>query len=160
MANKPKKTRAEAKAETSARLIKAARKNFFQHGYVNTSMDVLSAEAGVTRGAAYHNFGGKEGLFEAVVRQIDAEIGHQLLTANPGGQNALEAFTNICTLYLELTLNPEVQKIVFQDAPSVLGQRLRDIDSEGSIAPLAEALSDLMAQGVIVKQHPEVLFSD
>ena len=87
--------RARKKAETSARLIAVARRSFFERGYAQTSMDELCAEAGVTRGALYHNFGGKEGLFEAVVRQIDAEIGEKLLAV--AGETADKArFIETC----------------------------------------------------------------
>lgn len=37
-------------------------------------MDKLTAEAGLTRGALYHHFGDKRGLFAAVVDQIDSQM--------------------------------------------------------------------------------------
>ena len=80
--------REQKKAETSARLLATARKWFFEKGYAGTSMDELCAGAGVTRGALYHNFGGKEGLLEAVVRQIDDEIGERMIAAS-GAASAL-----------------------------------------------------------------------
>lgn len=110
-------------------------------------MEDLCAEAGVTRGALYHNFGSKEGLFEAVVRQIDSEIGERLLAAS-GQRVTFEGFCRTCIAYLETALDPEVQKIVFQDGPSVLGQRLRDIDQESYLEPLRLAIVDLQMQGV------------
>jgi AcrR family transcriptional regulator len=153
---KPKKTRAASKAETSAQLIKTARKHFFEHGYAGTSMDALAEEAGLTRGAIYHNFGGKEGLFEAVIQQIDDEMSEKLLTTEVGNTMLLETLITASCLYLDLTLDPEVQKLVFQDAPAVLGQRLRDMD-EGTIAQLADALRELIAQGTFVAADAESL---
>ncbi|MEM6428442.1 MAG: TetR/AcrR family transcriptional regulator [Deinococcota bacterium] len=154
---KPKQTRAASKAETSAQLIKTARQHFFEHGYAGTSMDALAEDAGLTRGAIYHNFGGKEGLFEAVIQQIDDELSEKLLDVEVGGTTLLEAFIATCCLYLDLTLDPEVQQLVFQDAPAVLGQRLRDLDTKGSIAPLAEALTELIAEGTFVPADVESL---
>ena len=144
------------KAETSARLVAVARKMFFEHGYAQTSMDRLCAEAGVTRGALYHNFGGKEGLFEAVVLQIDAEMVERLLIV-AGDTVDLDSFIRTCLAYLEFALEPEIQRIVFQDGPSVLGQRLREIDSEDSIDPLVGAIEELMAAGVFAPANPRAL---
>src|SRR5574344_355703 len=59
---------------TRAKLIAAARSAFAQHGYAQASMDELTAQAGLTRGALYHHFGGKPGLLAAVFAQIDAEM--------------------------------------------------------------------------------------
>lgn len=153
---KSKKTRAASKAETSAQLIKTARKHFFEHGYAGTSMDALAEEAGLTRGAIYHNFGGKEGLFEAVIKQIDDEMSEKLLTTEVGNTMLLETLITASCLYLDLTLDPEVQKLVFQDAPAVLGQRFRDMD-EGTIAQIADALRELISQGTLVPADAESL---
>lgn len=61
-------------AETRKKLIEVARRSFTTYGYAETSMDKLTAEAGLTRGALYHHFGDKKGLFAAVVDQIDSEM--------------------------------------------------------------------------------------
>ena len=148
--------RQQQKAETSARLIAAARKSFFEVGYAETSMDKLCASAGVTRGALYHNFGGKDGLFEAVVREIDREMGERLL-AICGDDTSLDMFVKVCRAYLTFTLDPEIQRIVFQDAPSVLGQRLREIDAQSSIDPLTEAIADLINRKIFPDVDPKAL---
>lgn len=151
------KVREQKKAETSARLIAAARKSFLERGYARTSMDELCAEAGVTRGALYHNFGGKEGLFGAVVRQIDHEVGERLLTL-AGTDESLNGFIKTCVAYLEMALEPEVQQILFKDGPAVLGQRLRQIDQEGSIEPLRDAIEAMQISGII-KQGNAMAFA-
>ena len=56
--------------ENRVRLIAAARQAFAEHGYAAASMDDLTAAAGLTRGALYHSFGNKRGLFAAVVEQM------------------------------------------------------------------------------------------
>src|SRR3546814_18047223 len=65
-------------AETRSTLLKLARQMFGKPGYADASMDELTAAAGMTRGALYHHFGSKQGLFEAVVEQIDEEMDDQL----------------------------------------------------------------------------------
>ncbi|MEM6305734.1 MAG: TetR/AcrR family transcriptional regulator [Pseudomonadota bacterium] len=142
--------REQKKAETSARLLATARTWFFEKGYAATSMDELCAAAGVTRGALYHNFGGKEGLLEAVVRQIDEEIGERMIAAS-GDTVDRDSCIKTCLAYLEAALDPEVRRIVLQDAPAVLGQRLRDIDQEGSIEPLRETIAQLQGQRAFIE---------
>ena len=144
-------------AETVNALVAAARRSFASVGYANTSMDALCAEAGLTRGALYHHFGGKDGLLEAVVRQIDGEMGGRMDSACAHHSDPYRAFKACCLAYLDLALDPEIQQIVLRDAPAVLGQRLREIDADGSIGPLMQALEPLMAQGVIEATDAEAL---
>ena len=138
-----------AKAHTSRKLLAAARRQFFEFGYAAASMSAICQEAGVTRGALYHNFGSKAALFEAVVCQIDAEIGDRILASVPEDTVTLDGFTRACLTYLQAATEPEIQKIMFRDAPAVLGQRLRDLDAEGSVGPLQEALQSLMDDGTL-----------
>ena len=154
---KKARTHAEMTAETTAKLVSAARRSFGSRGYAETPMDELCAEAGLTRGALYHHFGGKPGLLEAVVRQIDEEIGDRLEVHYSGIGDPWEAFRACNIEYLRLALDPEIQRIVLRDAPAVLGQRLREIDEDGSIGPLAEALDQLMRAGRIVACDAEVM---
>lgn len=153
----PRRTHAEMKAETRSALIGAARKAFAEQGYANASMDALCESAGVTRGALYHHFGGKDGLLEAVVRQIDSEIGTRLEAHYAKVEDPWEAFCACNIEYLRLALDPEIQQILLRDAPAVLGQRMREIDEESSIAPLVAAIEDLIAQGRMRPCDPQTI---
>ena len=155
--SKKRRTRSDSAAETTEALICTARRHFSTVGFGNTSMDALCAEAGLTRGALYHHFGGKEGLLEAVVRRIHCEMGARIEEAWDAEVEPLDAFKTCCVAYLRLALEPEVQQIVLRDAPAVLGQRLREIDGEGCIAPIMEALEGLMSSGRIRRGDPEAL---
>ena len=152
-----RRSRAEMTAGTMNSLMSAARRSFRLHGYAATSMDALCADAGLTRGALYHHFGGKEGLLEAVVREIDSEMGTRMSSVADAIADPFESLKACCLTYFELALDPEVQQIVLKDAPAVLGQHLRDIDAEGSIAPLVEVLSELMDLQRIHRTDPEAL---
>lgn len=145
-----KNARLAAKAETSRSLIRSARQHFFEQGYSAASMEVICEDAGVTRGALYHNFGGKTGLFEAVVRQINTEVGDRILESVAEERPTLDGFIRACLTYLRLASEPETQKIMFREAPAVLGQKLRDLDAEGSLGPLQEALEALIEEGLIM----------
>ena len=154
-------TRAQAAQGTTERLIAAAHRAFAEHGFAEVSLDALAAEAGVTRGALHHHFGNKAGLFEAVVRRIDAEIGDEMQAVWEVNPDAWEGFRACFHAYLDAVLRPDRSRILFQDAPAVLGLKAVDIlmesgfgemlaelqgfiDSRRITAPDAEALAHLL----------------
>jgi AcrR family transcriptional regulator len=67
-AKKPK-TRAEAKENTRAELIAAAREEFAARG-LEASLDAICARAGLTRGAFYVHFADREALIVAVMDDV------------------------------------------------------------------------------------------
>ena len=54
--------------ELGRRILEAAQKHFNEHGLERASVDAIAADAGVSKMTVYSNFGSKEGLFHAVVR--------------------------------------------------------------------------------------------
>ncbi|HVT41686.1 MAG TPA: helix-turn-helix domain-containing protein, partial [Acidimicrobiales bacterium] len=66
---------------TRATLVGAARELFGAQGYAETSIDEIVARAGLTKGAVYHHFEGKEGLFTAVFEQVYREVTDQAAAA-------------------------------------------------------------------------------
>ena len=55
--------------ERVRRILEAARSHFHAHGLERANLDAIAADAGVSKMTIYSNFGSKEGLFEAVVRE-------------------------------------------------------------------------------------------
>lgn len=55
------------KDRTRARIVEAARQLFNEHGYDRVTLDMVMAEAGLTRGGFYAHFRAKEALFAAAV---------------------------------------------------------------------------------------------
>ena len=152
-----RRTHAAMSAETRAKLLASARQAFGVYGYAGASMDAVCDDAGVTRGALYHHFGGKPALLEAVVREIDREMGEHLDAHSAAIADPWEALCACNVEYLRLALRPEIQQIVLRDAPAVLGQRLREIDQEGSIVSIVEALDALLADERIVDCDTETV---
>lgn len=62
-----RKSRAENKVETHARLLDAAREVFTTLGYQGATLDDIAAKAGFTKGALYWHFPNKQALFMALV---------------------------------------------------------------------------------------------
>jgi len=143
-----RRTRAEMIEETRDKLVATGRQAFGSAGYANTSMDDLTAKAGLTRGALYHHFGGKEGLLAAVVDQIDEEVDLRLQKMSATAPSLWEGFRRRCRAYLELSLEQEIRRIIMQDARAVLGD-ISPAAQRHCIASLQDMLEKLIEQGVI-----------
>jgi AcrR family transcriptional regulator len=153
----PRRSRAKMIATTRARLIAAARMAFGRSGYADAVMDDITASAGLTRGALYHHFGGKDGLLEAVVDQIGAEMDARLEAAYHAAPDPWTGFRTCTAAYLRMALEPEIQRIVLRDAPAVLGERFRALDEDASLFSIVTTLETLMERGVVARTDPEAL---
>ncbi|WP_241665458.1 TetR/AcrR family transcriptional regulator [Teichococcus oryzae] len=145
----PPKRRSEMMEETRAKLIRAGRAAFAEKGYAAASMDELTAGAGLTRGALYHNFGDKRGLLQAVVNQIDAEMAARARAIGSRAENAWEGLLAEGAAYIEMALEPEVQRVVLLDGPAVLGDPSRWPSQDGCLRTTVDTVRGLIAQGVL-----------
>lgn len=152
-----RKARTEMIEETRRKLVAAARQQFGGVGYAETVMDELTAQAGMTRGALYHHFGDKKGLFLAVVQEIDAEMDTRLADITASTPDDWEAFAGRCRGYLIMMTEPHAQRILLRDSPSVLGADYLQASKLGCITWMTGALQALMAQRRIATAEPEAL---
>lgn len=141
--------RAQMMEETRAKLIRAARKAFATKGYAAASMDELTAEAGLTRGALYHNFGGKQGLLQAVVDQIDQEMVERMLVAQARAASRWEGLLEEGVAYIEMALEPEVQRIMLLDGPAVLGDPSQWPNQNACLLRTAQTIQILIDEGAV-----------
>lgn len=141
--------RDEMIAQTREKLIKSARNSFAQHSFAAASMDELSKEAGLTRGALYHHFGGKIGLLKAVITEIEQEIDQDIHRETRNIADKWQLFLTECQIYLRNMLNSEVQQIMMRDGPAFLGD-ISTWESQGYyIKIMAIALQELMDEGTM-----------
>ncbi|WP_423933622.1 TetR/AcrR family transcriptional regulator [Comamonas sp. 23] len=150
-----RRTRAEMEA-TRASLLATARQVLAEHGYADTSMDDLTARAGLTRGALYHHFGDKKGLLAAVVAQIDDEMDARLQAISDSADDPWQGFRQRCRAYLEMALEPEIQRIVLRDARAVLGGASPDAQRH-CLTAMQGLISTLIAQGVVAPADARAL---
>lgn len=141
--------RAETMEENRAKLIAAARRAFARTGYAAASMDELTAEAGLTRGALYHNFGDKRGLLAAVVNQIDAEMAARAHQAAAQASDEWEGLLIEGVAYIEMALDPEVQRIVLLDGPAVLGDPSLWPSQNNCLQVTKRTVERLIGQGIM-----------
>ena len=135
--------------ETRAKLIRAARKAFAAKGYAAASMDDLTAEAGLTRGALYHNFGDKKGLLQAVIDQIDAEMVARMRAAQDRAETRWLGFLDEGVAYIEMALEPEIQRIMLLDGPAVLGDPSRWPNQNACLRTTTQTIQALIDEGTV-----------
>ncbi|WP_134052457.1 TetR/AcrR family transcriptional regulator [Rheinheimera aquimaris] len=136
-------------ADNRAKLITAARKAFAEKGYAGASMDELTADAGLTRGALYHNFGDKRGLLAAVVEQIDSDMAMRAHAIGAKEQDEFQGLLAEGAAYIRMALEPEVQRIVLLDGPAVLGDPSQWPSQSSCLQATRLTVERLIAQGVI-----------
>lgn len=152
MARRP---RTEMIAETRAKLLGAARHAFGTVGYADASMDELTAAVGLTRGALYHHFGDKKGLLRAVISEIDDEMNERLRIVSASAADEWAGFRDECTAYIEMALEPEIQRIVLRDGPAVLGDPWNWPTQSACIRSMTASLETLVADRILLAIDPE-----
>jgi AcrR family transcriptional regulator len=143
------KKRVESMQENRTKLVAAARKAFAAKGYAAASMDELTAEAGLTRGALYHNFGDKRGLFAAVVNQLDSEMAARARKVGASEANEWDALIAEGEAYIQMALDPEIQRIVLLDGPAVLGDPSQWPSQDNCLQVTRQAVERLMASKIM-----------
>jgi AcrR family transcriptional regulator len=150
-----KRTQVERSQSTRSALIEAARPLFAERGFAGVGTEEIVRAAGVTRGALYHHFAGKRELFAAVYEQIEVELAQRIaagaLEANAA--SPLEAMRAGTEMFLAASAEPETQRIVLLDGPSVLGwDRWREIAAEHGLGLIEATLRAAIEAGSIEPQ--------
>jgi AcrR family transcriptional regulator len=129
-------------------LVATARELFGRHGYDGTSIEAILDAAGVARGALYHHFANKAELFDAVLDREMAAMAATVATAARPVQDPLDSLRAGCDAFLELTLDPAVQRITLLDPPAVVGwERWREIDRKYTLGGLRAVIRRLAKAG-------------
>ena len=150
--------RATQREATISRLVAVARAGFAEHGYAAAATEEMVHAAGVTRGALYHHFGSKEGLFRAVLEQVHAEVAERVGAAAEAESDDWEALLAGCRAFLFAANDPAIQQIMLIDGPAVLGwSAWRQMDEEHSLRLLRDHLDLLAEQGKLRTQRTEPL---
>lgn len=130
MSAAPRRTQQERTAATRRTLLDAARHLFGAEGYAAVGTERVAREAGMTRGALYHQFADKTELFAAVLEEVEADIAARMAAA-AGGLDPADTGALLVAgagVFLDACTEADIQRIVLLDGPSVLGwERWREI---------------------------------
>ena len=154
----PRKTRTEMRTQTREALLAFAREKFGAQGFDDMSVEEVAAAAGLTKGAVYHHFGSKQGLFEGVVDQIDREV-EAYMQDLVVGLEGWELLRVSCSRYMEKLLDPALQQIILRDAPNHFPDFMLRPKQMRCVALMAETLGSIMPESVTAWADMEALAS-
>ncbi|GAA4797827.1 TetR/AcrR family transcriptional regulator [Actinomycetospora chlora] len=150
-----RRTQEERSAATRAALKAAARRLWTERGYADVGTPEIAREAGVTRGAMYHQFDDKTALFLAVIADVEervmAELGRAVAAA--GAATPAAALRAALEGWLTISVDPEVRQIVLLDGPGVLGwARFRELTRDYSLGMTEQLLAAAVEAGELAAQ--------
>jgi AcrR family transcriptional regulator len=149
-------TKAQQREETTRTLVATARDLFAGKGFAHVSLNEIAQVAGVTKGALYHYYAGKDDVFRVVLGQI-----HEELAAEVGAVAAGDPWRSLvqgCRTFLELATDARNRRILLVDAPAVLGwEAWRELDENASMRHLIDQLRVLVDAGLMADQPLEPL---
>lgn len=166
-------------ADTRSRVLDAAAHIFATGGYMNSSLDKVAEAAGLSKGAVYWHFSGKQDLFLAVLeqqyerqlRQLDRQIKLVLSAEDPTGALAdwleaqfacLEPDGESSMLFLEFVLSARDPKVrarlqkLHAGLMDGVGTLLQAMQREGYLSEDADPhslalLFDALLKGVLME---------
>jgi AcrR family transcriptional regulator len=151
------------KARTAAAILEAAERLFLSRGYTATTMEGLSETADVAIGSIYAHFGGKEGVYSALVDRalaLDKRYSDQGFAA---GERPLERLVGMGEGYLRFARDhpayfrlfrfPPPDRPSAEEAPGPAARIAERIGSE--VARMGGLLREAAEEGVIREVDPE-----
>lgn len=141
-------TNEQRRAVTRAKLVSAARENFTRNGYTETFTDEILEQAGLSRGAMYHQFRSKKELFEAVFEEAYKEA-LELAGANiDEGLSPCNRIINFSLAWLKVVQKQDLAVIILELGPQVLGwKEARKREFELGLGALTHALKKASIAG-------------
>ncbi|MGJ9374021.1 TetR/AcrR family transcriptional regulator [Nesterenkonia sp. CF4.4] len=135
---------AAAAAQTADDILRSAVRLLAERGFAELSIDEVARAAGVTRGAVYHHYGNRLGLFTAVAGALQADVARSVVSAaEAAGDGPEEQLRVGCHAFLDAITSASMARTLLVDAPSVIGwSTWRAQDAQNSVAQLRLALSE------------------
>jgi AcrR family transcriptional regulator len=153
-----RRTQRERAETTRGALVAAAGELFAERGYHQVAAESVARRAGVTSGALYHHFSDKRDLFRAAVEAAEAGLAARVARAAAGGGDPWERLRLGIVAYLEACAEASTGRLLFLDAPSILGgEEWRRIQTAHHLRPLRAALAGAMRAGLLERRPPEPL---
>ena len=138
--------RARPRGETRrAQILDAALIVFLEHGYDRATIDLVAQRARASKATIYSFFGGKEGLFEALVGKSAERILAGFPDVDGGIIDVRAALKNIAQRYLEVVMAPDavaLWRLIVAEGPRFpgLAKDVYRVSNERLVARLAKAL--------------------
>lgn len=121
---------------TRASLLEAGIAAFGEHGFDALSEDAIARTADLTRGALQYQFGSKRGLFAAAFGHVLAETAQLIADQTMERAHSVAELGEGVGVLMDLALDPHRRRLLFVDAPVVLGWNEWRDGLRGAFEPL------------------------
>ena len=150
-----KLTKVEQTQRTRRAILNRSRQLFATKGYAATSTEEMIGELGITRGALYHQFGDKLGVFKAVVAEAYSEITDYIRTKVQPLDDNWEQLVVGCQAFLEIAQREDLRRLVSIEAPAILAaETLVEFDRYG-FGLLHQSIQIAVREGKLNTIDPE-----
>jgi len=134
--------------------LDAANAAFLEKGYANTTLDDIIARSGGSRQTLYALFGGKQGLFETIVSELNAEFLRPLRAEGQHERMPEAVLTDIGTHFLQAVLAPGALglfRLVVAEGPFMpeLSERCWALGPSRTIREFERYFAEQMHRGVL-----------
>jgi AcrR family transcriptional regulator len=140
-------------------LLRAATHIFLQHGFEAASLDEIIRQAGGSRSMIYEQFGGKEGLFAAIIADLCESITTPLAEAIANQRSPASVLTSFADLFMARLMDPAslaLYRVVIAESRRFpkLGAQVFAAGPEAAAGQLAAYLSRETRKGTLRIRQP------
>lgn len=129
-------------------LLEVARIVFAKHGYEAVTVEEIAEQAGVSRPILYNHFGGKQGVFEAVVDGEIARVEEVVAGALAGEAEPEELLERGMRAFFDYVhANPDGHAVLTRDAPVHLSEAGLGKLMDGLAARITRVIAGAMTAG-------------
>ncbi len=138
---------------TREQLLRVATQLFAERGYAGVGTELIAASAGLTRGALYHHFRDKRGLFRAVHERLEEDLVARVGEHVTGASDPVGMLTVALRAFLDSCEDPVFRRIALLEAPTVLGWvAWREVSERRGLGLVMLALQLAMDGGAVRPQ--------
>jgi AcrR family transcriptional regulator len=152
MMPKPDKAPRRWSDATRASLLHAGVAAFGEHGFDALSEEAIARQANLTRGALQYQFGSKRGLFAAAFAHVLTETAQLIADQTMERAHSVAELGEGVGVLMDLALDPPRRRLLFVEAPIVLGWNDWRAGLRGAFEPLLHhALGHWASSGLIAE---------
>lgn len=120
----PRRTQAQRREESDARLMTAAARIIASEGYLACTLERVGERAGFSRGLASRKYGSKDGLIEAVIWRVSAHVHEQVDEAIAGIDSPLQQLLCLVDRFVALVHSDVMVRAYFVLFSAMIANRL------------------------------------
>ncbi|GAA6527980.1 TetR/AcrR family transcriptional regulator [Intrasporangium sp. DVR] len=146
-------------AATRELLLRSALPLFLQRGFGQVSAEELVRSAGLSRGALYHHFDGKLGLFRELVSAEQVKAARRMRAVMADDTDPLQSAIAGAREFLRMCCGREYREIVLLQGPIALGwDEWRSLDHEHLGGLVVAGVRAMQREGLLPPQaSPDLL---